>query len=499
MSLDYHFIKGRIHPRHPEFPEAMTFQVETLYVSASVNRHSHCVDWSGQLLCYGSKNAIVLYSLQDQKVVNLLNGHSDQVNSVHWIDDNNDLLVSSSSDKKAIIWRRSNDSNHLYAPEYTLYGHAEGVTLARSVSIPSGMITITVSSDLNLILWRDSNQIIKHPLKNFVYDVMIFAHESIGEDVLLIAFGGADEIVYLYTFNTRNDEFTSIHQLIGHQDWIRAIDIAADSKCIYVASSSQDTFIRIWKIESNCSNAQPKINESAININAKNFLVTLETVLAGHENWVYGLRWLKKENDDSPFQILSASMDKTMIVWEEPKNSQNDAIADLWVEKIRVGEVGGNLAGFIGCTIDKNIADPSSLICYSFHGALHLWTHNQDTDIWEPKMIVGGHFGPVTDLSWEPKYGRYLLSCSLDETTRLHACDTNGIWHENARPQIHGYEINCIASLNSLSFVSGADEKVLRVFRATKYFLESFKIITGHDLSHYSTKKDQGDHLNIAE
>jgi elongator complex protein 2 len=41
-------------------------------------------------------------------------------------------------------------------------------------------------------------------------------------------------------------------------------------------------------------------------------------------------------------------------------------------------------------------------------------------------------------------------------------------WHELARPQIHGYDLNAISTLNDWKFVSGADEKVLRVFQTSK-------------------------------
>ena len=41
-------------------------------------------------------------------------------------------------------------------------------------------------------------------------------------------------------------------------------------------------------------------------------------------------------------------------------------------------------------------------------------------------------------------------------------------WHEIARPQIHGYDLNAISALMDWKFVSGADEKVIRVFQTSK-------------------------------
>lgn len=57
-------------------------------------------------------------------------------------------------------------------------------------------------------------------------------------------------------------------------------------------------------------------------------------------------------------------------------------------------------------------------------------------------------------------------------------------WHEIARPQIHGYDLKCLAMINRFQFVSGADEKVLRVFSAPRNFVENFCAITDQSLNH---------------
>lgn len=74
-------------------------------------------------------------------------------------------------------------------------------------------------------------------------------------------------------------------------------------------------------------------------------------------------------------------------------------------------------------------------------------------------------------------YFRYLISTSLDQTTRIHIPWIQNeeknieIWKEIGRPQIHGYDINGLEILTSTMFASGADEKVVRIFKAPDDFL----------------------------
>lgn len=57
----------------------------------------------------------------------------------------------------------------------------------------------------------------------------------------------------------------------------------------------------------------------------------------GHEGWVYSVSWNPIEKT-----LLSASWDRTMVIWEYDKEN------NLWMDNIRVGEVGGNTLGFYG-------------------------------------------------------------------------------------------------------------------------------------------------------
>lgn len=88
---------------------------------------------------------------------------------------------------------------------------------------------------------------------------------------------------------------------------------------------------------------------------------------------------------------------------------------------------------------------------------------------------------------------RFLITASTDQTTRIHAPwkddDLKELWHEIARPQVHGYDMTCLAMLAPHTYVSGADEKVVRIFTATSTFrnqlrslanVEDFKFIKAH-------------------
>jgi len=91
-------------------------------------------------------------------------------------------------------------------------------------------------------------------------------------------------------------------------------------------------------------------------------------------------------------------------------------------------------------------------------------------------VINSGHFDLVEDICWEPD-SQFLLSTSKDQTTRFHSYWKNDsdkvTWHEFGRPQIHGYDLQCVALLERFKFVSGADEKLLRIFESPKIFLQN--------------------------
>lgn len=202
------------------------------------------------------------------------------------------------------------------------------------------------------------------------------------------------------------------------------------------------------------------------------YKVALESVLSGHDGWITGIDW--HQQLDGTLVLLSSSMDKTLIIWELTEDG-------VWSEKIRVGDVGGNSLGFLGT---KFSVDGLSIFGHGFHGGLYMW-HQSPTDckLWTPGVIVGGHSADARDLAWDPS-GTLLYTVSVDQTTRVHTEwrresneSARTVWHELARPQVHGYDMQAIAMLGRYSFASAADEKIVRIFHAPGNFVKNLRRI----------------------
>ena len=212
------------------------------------------------------------------------------------------------------------------------------------------------------------------------------------------------------------------------------------------------------------------------------FSLTFEALLLGHEDWVLSARWCFT---GAKLQLLSASADSSLAIWEP------DPATGVWITVTRLGgfnsEKGATTATGSNEGYLTGLWSPSAetVACFGKTGSWRVWHFDPHTERWAQVIGISGHTKSVSAIAWHSQ-GDYLLSTSLDKTTRLHAQWKRGkqmSWHEMARPQIHGYDLNCIDTLGNSEFVSGADEKSLRVFNEPRAVAQLYRRLGGLDTS----------------
>ncbi|KAG1457799.1 hypothetical protein G6F56_006533 [Rhizopus delemar] len=517
-------------------------KVSSEYISIGCNRTAHAACWGyNGLVAFGADKLIALYSPLDeysQGVKETLPGHTGRVNCLAFVERNqgdelkDTALISGSADCTAKVWKKNTEGK--WVNSAILAGHTGSVETiacmrAHSIKTETDMI-VTGSSDGTIRVWERSiiddntdevvcKQVISNGNK---YPMSLALSYLPNSQVPIIASGHTDKLISIYIFQSNTNEFKKMHTLQGHDNWVRDLSFATftgDYKLniansfekgdLMLASASQDKYIRLWKISSYIhttnkpAEEEKEDNETGlsselldalkethiIDVDSMQYSLMFEALLMGHDDWVFSVQWQKphKQTDGTeglvqPMRLISASIDKSMMIWSpEPTTG-------VWVNEVRMGDIGGSTyLGFCGALFSP---DGKHIVSHGANGSFHVWKDHSEVkgeNNWSPLVAISGHFKSVESLAWDPK-SRYLLSASLDQTTRLFAPWNrieNGksvsTWHEMGRPQVHGYDLKCLAFIQEYQFVSGADEKVLRVFDAPKSCVESLAALTGDE------------------
>lgn len=354
----------------------------------------------------------------------------------------------------------------------------------------------------------------------------------------ILASAGTKDIIQVYTGTVIDDEaaaaadFVLSATLTGHEGWIRSLDFTPEGEGdddeqeeatadggspatsdLLLASASQDKYIRLWRVHRGkelpaqaAAASDPTVGaylpgkspsnkahrfQAGGDGAADDYSVTFESLLFNHDDWIYSAKW-HHHRRGGQLQLLSTSADNSLAVWERDPGS------GIWVTTARLGEISrekgattatGSIGGFwTGLWAPAGTA----ILTLGRTGAWRRWDWDAARGAWGPALAVSGHTRPVTGVAWAPR-GEYLLSTSADQTTRLHApwrrqqqqqeeeasSSSGSTWHEMARPQIHGYDLNCVDALSATRFVSGADEKLMRVFSMPRAVARMLETVTG--------------------
>ncbi|KAI1099875.1 WD40 repeat-like protein [Jackrogersella minutella] len=492
------------------------YQVGVEYLSAGANRHTAVADWNKDgIVAFGADSHIALWRPHNSTprgVTSLLSGHKDVVKAVRFLPkiegESTTYLLSGADDQCLNIWSLSTGSpdDDEFSCVQTVHAHTAPVNCIatlheRTSSSSSSKIFVTGAADASIKVWvLEGNearllQTIKTAPKFFPLSIALSTLSHDGEGLVLAVAGTRDIVQIFVASSSTNPEFQLQATLSGHEGWIRSLDFAweGDSPAsdLILASASQDKYVRLWRFHqgkelpaATANGADPSMgafmpgrspSNKAHRLKAaeKDFSITFEALLLGHDDWIYSAKW-HSDPSTKKLQLLSTSADNTLAIWEA------DPSSGIWVTTVRLGEISrekgattatGSTGGFWTGLWSP---DGTSVACLGRTGSWRLWDRDSAQDQWVPRIGVSGHTRAVTGIAWS-KNGDFLLSTSADQTTRLHACWDKGAaagqrktWHEMARPQIHGYDLNCVDSLGSARFVSGADEKLMRVFDEPK-------------------------------
>ncbi|ETN86017.1 WD domain, G-beta repeat protein [Necator americanus] len=257
----------------------------------------------------------------------------------------------------------------------------------------------------------------------------------------------------------------------------------SESSPILLATAGQDTQVKLWRIEEEVDDSDSSkisVSKNCFTIEAANaaehplsLSVGVESVLCGHDDWVQSAEW-----DLDGSVLVTSSSDKTIIIWKEISNGE------LWSDTVRLGIVGGQAAGFYCAVFSK---DAKQIVASSYFGGLYAWTAPRiEEDSWSAAAVCSGHVGAVRDIAWHPE-GKFIVSVGEDRTTRVYLSPKNeNSFVEVGRPQIHGHSMQSVTMVSRAVLVTGAEEKIFRVFAAPQTFVQSVCNIGGLDLKEVS-------------
>lgn len=465
-----------------------------------------------------------------------MSGHSDLVKAVKFLPgkagDDAAFLLSGSDDKCVKLWKVDLNTGTV-CWNHTVQSHTASINCIATLkpghdtTLGPGTIFATGAADATIKIWAFDGaeikviQTIKTAPKYFPLAVAL---SPLGGDgsTFILASAGTKDIIQIYTGTVTSSTtgidtteyasaFTLQATLTGHEGWIRSLDFAHETpnnpnSDLLLASASQDKYIRLWRIHQGTDLPAQAATASDPTVGAylpgrspankahrfkagADYAVTFEALLFNHDDWIYSAKWHQStpKPSSSPsssfLQLLSTSADNSLAIWEP------DPSSGIWLTTARLGEISrekgattatGSIGGFW-----TGLWSPSgtSVLTLGRTGSWRRWDRDAasatTTSSWVQAVSVSGHTKPVTGIAWSHA-GAYLLSTSADQTTRLHArAATSSTWHEMARPQIHGYDLNCIDALSETRFVSGADEKLMRVFAEPRAVARMLHAVAG--------------------
>ena len=346
----------------------------------------------------------------------ILHGHEGVVNAVKFFPTESpdiSILLSGAADSSLRIWGILRNSQVEPNLTHTVKEHQSPIT--RIATLPSSPIFVTGSSDGTIKVWKlvhdaDFSTIGVELLQSISLTPRFFplsiALASLDESSIVLAVAGTRSTIQIFV--SQDTQFALSATLTGHEGWIRALDFTREtqdeSSDLLLASSSQDKYIRLWRIHrgEELPAMSSALNDPSLGVLGKTlsnkahriasasskYSITFEALLLGHEDWIYTSSWRRK---DDKLQLLSTSEDNSLAIWEA------DPTSGIWVCITRLGEISsakgstsatGSAGGF---WIGLWSPDGSSVVSLGRTGSWRRWTYLALEDMWQQQVAITGH------------------------------------------------------------------------------------------------------------
>ncbi|MEH1966025.1 WD40 repeat domain-containing protein [Nostoc sp.] len=427
--------------------------------------------------------------------VNTLEGHSDEVNSVAY-SPNGQQLASASTDKTIKIWDAS--SGQLLK---TLTGHSNRViNVAYS---PNGQQLASASTDKTIKIWDASSGKLLKTLIGHSDEVNSVAYSPNGQQLVSAS---ADKTIKIWNVSSGK----LLKTLTGHNKEVNSVTYSPNGQ--QLASASGDKTIKIWDVSSgkllktltghgsavrsiayspNGQQLASASDDKTIKIWDASSGKLLKT-LTGHSGEVYSVAYSPNGQ-----QLASASFDSTIKIWDISSgkplniltgysnvvinvayspNGQQLASAS-WNLTIKIWDISsgkplktltGHSSGFIRVAYSPN---GQQLASTSADKTIKVW----DTSSGKLLKTLTGHSDSVSNVAYSPN-GQQLASASFDSTIKIWDISSGKLLKTLTG---HSKEVNSIAyNPNGQQLASASWDKTIKIWDVSSGKL--LKTLTGH-------------------
>lgn len=171
----------------------------------------------------------------------VLKGHRDWVTSIATTYEQSDLIVSSSRDKRLMIWQLTPDGEEIGYARRLLTGHSQpvaGVTLSNDAQF-----ALSGSWDKTMRLWDLNTGTSVRTFQGHTKDVTCVAFSG---DNRQIVSGSRDKTLKLW--NTMAQcKYTIVED--QHTDWISSVVFSPSAKMPLIVSTGWDKLVKVWSLD----------------------------------------------------------------------------------------------------------------------------------------------------------------------------------------------------------------------------------------------------------